>query len=122
MIKKLIIFFIFFTFVNLSIITSIHSDMVNRESNVSSWSPYWRINFCNGHQLYEGFNLIGWYQEYNTTASSLYENISGCLSIIKWDPVVQDYWLYLPGFPAFDFVITQGMGLFIEVNQSSIWC
>ncbi|PNX49825.1 MAG: hypothetical protein BV457_00360 [Thermoplasmata archaeon M9B1D] len=68
-----------------------------------------------------GFNLIGWYHGYNTTASSLYENISGCLSIVKWDPVAQDYWLYLPGFPAFDFVINPGMGLFVEVDEQSVW-
>ena len=68
-----------------------------------------------------GFNLIGWYHAYNTTASSLLENISGCLSIIKWDPVAQDYWLYIPGFPAFDFVINSGMGLFVEVDEQSVW-
>ncbi|PNX51016.1 MAG: hypothetical protein BV456_04690, partial [Thermoplasmata archaeon M8B2D] len=68
-----------------------------------------------------GVNLIGWYHNQNTTASSILENISNCSSIIRWDPVVQDYWLYLPGYPAFDFVVTQGMGLFVDVNQESYW-
>jgi hypothetical protein len=71
--------------------------------------------------LKEGVNLIGWYHKQNTTASSILENISNCSSIIKWDPLVQDYWLYLPGYPAFDFVVTQGMGLFVEVDQDSYW-
>jgi hypothetical protein len=49
------------------------------------------------------------------------ENISGCSSVIKWDPLVQDYWLYLPGYPAFDFVVGCGMGLFVEVSMDSVW-
>jgi PKD repeat protein len=68
-----------------------------------------------------GWNLIGWYHNQNTTASSLAENISGCLSVVKWKPVEQSYWLYLPGYPAFDFTVTRGMGLFVEVDQDSYW-
>jgi len=80
-------------------------------------SPVTNVNVS----LKVGVNLIGWYHNQNTTASSILENISNCLSIIKWDPVVQDYWLYLPGYPAFDFVVTQGMGLFVDVDQESYW-
>jgi len=68
-----------------------------------------------------GVNLIGWYHNWNTTASSILENVSGCSSIIKWDQVIYDYWLYLPGFPAFDFVVCCGMGLFVEVSVDSVW-
>ncbi|PNX47407.1 MAG: hypothetical protein BV456_11040 [Thermoplasmata archaeon M8B2D] len=68
-----------------------------------------------------GVNLIGWYHNQNTTASSILENISGCSSVIKWDPLVQDYWLYLPGYPAFDFPVSCGMGLFVEVSMDSVW-
>ncbi|PNX45814.1 MAG: hypothetical protein BV456_13120 [Thermoplasmata archaeon M8B2D] len=68
-----------------------------------------------------GVNLIGWYHNWDTMASSILENISGCSSVIKWDPLVQDYWLYLPGFPAFDFPVGCGMGLFVEVDQDSYW-
>jgi PKD repeat protein len=71
--------------------------------------------------LKTGWNLIGWYHNQDTTASSLADNISGCLSVVKWNPIEQSYWLYLPGYPAFDFVVTQGMGLFVEVNQDSYW-
>ena len=71
--------------------------------------------------LKTGVNLIGWYHNWDTTASSILENISGCLYIFKWDPIAQDYWLYLPGFPAFDFVVKPGMGLFVEVDQDSYW-
>jgi hypothetical protein len=71
--------------------------------------------------LKTGWNLIGWYHNQNTTASSIAENISGCLSVVKWNPVEQSYWLYLPGYPAFDFTVSCGMGLFVEVDQDSYW-
>ena len=68
-----------------------------------------------------GWNMLGWYHEYDTTASSLAENISGCLYVVEWNPVDQSYWFYIPGFPAFDFVITRGMGIFVDVSVPSIW-
>jgi hypothetical protein len=71
--------------------------------------------------LTTGVNLIGWYHNWNTTASSILENVSGCSSVIKWDPLVQDYWLYLLGYPAFDFVVSPGMGLFVDVSVDSVW-
>jgi hypothetical protein len=71
--------------------------------------------------LKEGWNIIGWYQNQNTTASSIAENISGCTSVVKWNPVEQSYWFYIPGYPSFDFIITGGMGLFVEVDQDSYW-
>ena len=71
--------------------------------------------------LKTGWNLIGWYKEEDTTASSIAENITGCTSVVKWKPLEQSYWFYLPGYPAFDFVVTRGMGLFIEVTEDSYW-
>jgi PKD repeat protein len=68
-----------------------------------------------------GWNLIGWYHNQNTTASSLAENISGCTSVVQWKPAEQSYWFYIPGYPAFDFIVTRGMGLFVEVDQESYW-
>ncbi|MFE3846254.1 hypothetical protein ACFL1L_05305, partial [Thermoplasmatota archaeon] len=68
-----------------------------------------------------GWNLIGWYEDDDTSASSLYENITGCTSVVKWDPIDQSYWFYLPGFPAFDFVVSKGMALYVEVTSDSIW-
>jgi hypothetical protein len=38
-----------------------------------------------------------------------------------WNSVQQSYWLYLPGYPAFDFTVSRGMGLFVEVTQDSYW-
>jgi len=67
------------------------------------------------------WNIIGWYDEYNTTASSLAENITGCLSVNKWDAVNQSYRGYIVGIPAFDFTISRGMGIFLEVSEESTW-
>jgi len=44
-----------------------------------SGSPLYTVSV----QLYEGWNMIGWYNQYNTTASSLAENITGC-SMVGW--------------------------------------
>ncbi|RLF57584.1 MAG: hypothetical protein DRN27_07500 [Thermoplasmata archaeon] len=69
-----------------------------------------------------GWNLIGWFHEVDTTASSLSENIPGCLSVSKWDCVNQTYKTFIVGGPpAFDFPVFQGMGLFVDVDESSIW-
>ena len=66
--------------------------------------------------------MIGWYHEYNTTASSLGDAISGCEIISRWDAVNQTYRSYIIGGPpGLDFTITRGMGLFILVNEESLW-
>ena len=68
-----------------------------------------------------GWNLIGWYDENETTASSLAENITGCLSVSCWNASLQTYETYITGVQPSDFVISRGMGLFVDVNQTSIW-
>jgi hypothetical protein len=68
-----------------------------------------------------GWNLIGWYHEYNTTASSIAENITGCLSVSCWNASVQTYDTYIAGVLPSDFVIGRGMGLFVDVDKSSYW-
>lgn len=69
-----------------------------------------------------GWNLIGWYHDYNTTASSLSDNITGCNSVSKWNATLQTYETYIfGGPPSFDFTITRGMGLFVDVSMPSIW-
>ena len=72
--------------------------------------------------LYVGWNLIGWHQIYNTTASSLADNISGCELISWFDSGIQMYKSYIVGGPpSFDFIITSGMGIFVLVNIESVW-
>jgi len=72
--------------------------------------------------LFIGWNLLGWYQDNSTMASTLAENISGCLSVNAWDSVNQTYRPYIIGGPPdFDFAVTPGMGLFVDVNEESVW-
>jgi hypothetical protein len=69
-----------------------------------------------------GWNLIGWYHDYVTTASSIAENITGCLSISGWDSEIQTYKTYIVGGPpSFDFTVSINMGLFADVDVESTW-
>ena len=69
-----------------------------------------------------GWNMIGWYHGYNTTAISLAENISGCEMVSWFDAVNQTYESYIVGGPPqFDFEITRGMGVFVLADESSVW-
>ena len=72
--------------------------------------------------LKTGWNLIGWYHETSTSASSIAENITGCTSISCWDPALQTYNTYIVGGPpSFDFEVTCSMGMFADVSTDSIW-
>jgi len=44
-----------------------------------------------------GWNLLGWYHEDSTMSSSLAENISGCISVNRWDSVNQTYRPFIVG-------------------------
>jgi hypothetical protein len=69
-----------------------------------------------------GWNLIGWYHDYNSTASSLAENLTGCISVSCWDAINQTYKTYIVGGPpSFDFSVSRGMGLFVDVITQSYW-
>jgi len=72
-------------------------------------------------QLYEGWNMIGWYNQYNTTASSLAENITNCSMVSWFDAEFQILRTHIVGVPAYDFDIDCGMGLFILVDAESVW-
>ena len=71
--------------------------------------------------LYTHWNLIGWYKETVTNASSLGTIIDNCTTICKYDAVTGSYTTHVVGIPYNNFPITSGMGLFIYTNKSSIW-
>ncbi len=73
--------------------------------------------------LHIGWNLIGWFKNETTTASSLGQNITNCSIISKWNASLQQYESYLVGTSPtkFDFKIERGMGIFIYTNEESIW-
>ncbi|HEC82782.1 MAG TPA: PKD domain-containing protein, partial [Thermoplasmatales archaeon] len=70
--------------------------------------------------LYEGWNILGWFKEEQTNASSLLTSIQGCSVVLKWNKNIQDFDLYAPGSPN-DFVIERGEGFLVAVTEQSIW-
>ena len=66
-----------------------------------------------------GWNLLGWYQDYDTSASDIKDCISGCQYVVKWKPDSQS-WQWYTG-QGFDFSIYQDMGFFSFVTEDSIW-
>jgi hypothetical protein len=71
--------------------------------------------------LYEQWNLIGWFHNHSTMASSLCENITNCTVVSKWDAVNQTYENYIKGIPESDFVVDPGNALFVWVESESTW-
>jgi len=69
--------------------------------------------------LYIGWNILGWFKENETTASSLLNSIQGCTVVLKWNSSLQNFDLYAPGTP--DFVIKRGEGFLVAVNEESEW-
>ncbi|HEC76711.1 MAG TPA: PKD domain-containing protein [Thermoplasmatales archaeon] len=69
--------------------------------------------------LYIGWNMLGWFNEEPVNASLIYTKILGCSIVLKWNASVADFDLYVPG--ASDFLINQGDGFLVAVNQESIW-
>jgi len=70
-----------------------------------------------------GWNLITLPVDNDMTmASSLAENITGSISVNKWDAVNQTYKPYIVGGPpSFDFPIHPGLGLFVDVDEETTW-
>jgi hypothetical protein len=72
--------------------------------------------------LLTGWNLIGWYKSTDATASNLGGNITNCTSVSKWNATIQTYQTYIIGGPpVFDFTISRGMGIFVDVTSPSYW-
>ena len=72
-------------------------------------------------QLHPGWNIIGWFQEYDTDAESLSLAIAGANSLLMFDKELQDFISWGPGVPGSGFQVTKGMGVFVHTTQSSIW-
>jgi len=69
--------------------------------------------------LLVGWNSLGWFKEEQTNASNIYNSISGCNIVLRWNNSRDDFDVYVPGAP--DFVIEQGNGFFVSVSQQSQW-
>ena len=71
--------------------------------------------------VYEDWNMVGWYHNYSTTAESLGQVIYGCSVVTIFDAVNQIFFTHVVGIPHDDFIIKQGMGLFIYTTGASVW-
>jgi hypothetical protein len=67
--------------------------------------------------LVVGWNMIGWFHEYGSTAISILENITGCNMVSWFNASSQSF----ESYPNRDFPIDIGMGLFVLVDETSIW-
>lgn len=66
--------------------------------------------------LYNGWNMLGWYHEQPTTASSIHHSIPGCQIVLTWNATIQNFDSYIPGAPS-DPIIQQGDGYLIAVGN-----
>jgi hypothetical protein len=66
------------------------------------------------------WNMIGWYQEYQTTACNLMANIPDCI-MGSWYDTVNETYRTATESGGYDFNITKGMGVFIYTTSNSTW-
>jgi len=64
--------------------------------------------------LVEGWTMLGWYESYSTTASSIMASIGGCIKVRIWDAVNQNYKNYTSSADE-DFTISRGMGYELQI-------
>jgi len=70
--------------------------------------------------IYTTWNMIGWYQDYDTTADTLYNAIPGTTVVSMFNAATQTFFSYV-GVKWDEFPITRGMGIFIYATQESDW-
>ena len=67
-----------------------------------------------------GWNMIGWYHDHNTTASSLMDNITGCI-MVSWYDNGNETYRTSTSSGGYDFTVSQGLGLFVYTTVASVW-
>ncbi len=68
-----------------------------------------------------GWNILGWYHDYTTTAESLGDNIPGSSVVLMFDGQTQTFLTHVVNTPWDNFAIERGMGLFIYTTTASVW-
>ncbi len=71
--------------------------------------------------IFGDWNILGWYQDYSTTAESLGQNISGTSVVIMFNSITQTFLTHVVDTPHDNFNIERGMGLFIYTTETSYW-
>lgn len=69
--------------------------------------------------LYVGWNLLPWFRK-ETSAESIFTNITECIILLSWDAEKGDFNLYIPGCPD-AFTLRKGDAFFAAVSQESTW-
>jgi hypothetical protein len=67
-----------------------------------------------------GWNMIGWFDDNDTFASDLMNNIPGCI-MVSWYDAINETYRTATSSGGYDFTISQGMGVFIYTTQTSTW-
>lgn len=67
------------------------------------------------------YNMIGWYKSIDTNSTNIRENIVGCRNVSWFDAKIQMFRTDIFDMPVYDFNITRGLGIFVHVNESSVW-
>ena len=70
-----------------------------------------------------GWNMIGWYHDYDSSASGIASGISNCSIVSMFDADLQSYCSYIVGVspPSADFTVSCGMGVFVVVDVEGTW-
>jgi len=71
--------------------------------------------------IYNGWDLIGWFQGTNTDANTLGQTIEGTTVVCWFNAQTQTYTTHVVSILYANFVIERGMGLFIYTLADSNW-
>jgi hypothetical protein len=89
--------------------------------------PSDRIFSCKGLSIpsvnvtvYDGWNTLGWFHDYPSSAQSLGENVSASLALM-FNARRQEFMTYVMNSGYDNFVIMRGMGVFIRTSTQSYW-
>jgi len=71
--------------------------------------------------IHPGWNLLGWFQVYTTDAETFGQWFAGCFAVSMFDASTQTFLSHIVGSPHDNFIIDQGMGVYIYTTYMSIW-
>ncbi len=71
--------------------------------------------------IHSGWNIIGWFHFYNTTAESLSQQIEGCTVISMFDAITQTFVSHITKASLYNFIIETGMACHLYTTQETIW-
>ena len=72
--------------------------------------------------LHQGWNLVSYVDIIDRNAKSIAENVTNCTIVTTWNATLQEYEQpFIVAVGTKDFIVKQGMGLFIHVKTESEW-